>query len=390
MTATADAKPPADAGLFSQGRRDWSTWPAYEAAVLGFRNYWYPIDWSAGIGSRPKQVTVLGEKVMLIREQGVVRALNDRCPHRGVPLSHPMSSQEFKGTWSCCYHGWTFDLETGVLVAAITDGPDSPICGKVAVRTYPVEERLGLVWIYVGDQDPPPPVEADIPAELLQPGVEVQGRVSHRDGNWRFAAENGFDDGHAKYLHRKTLWTLRRLMPAWTRIHVESDEEGWITRKADEVHYETDYPGLGTWPRRPPWRTRGRGGARTSIRLPAMLRVKYDKWAHYEWYVGCQADSHTYIQLVAQQGGPAKRLVFRLYYWLWVRWIFHGLFNDEDKLMVDVMDAPPERLYRPDISLTEWRKKAEAARGRPQGLDDPRVAATRRNIGGAPAEPAEA
>lgn len=385
MTTTAPRKQ--ETGVHSLGRLDWSTWPKYEAAVLGFRNYWYPVTWSRKVTDKPIAVTVLGEKIMLIRDKGRVRALNDRCPHRGVPLSHPMSSREFPGssTWSCCYHGWTFDLETGVLVAAITDGPDSPICGRVAVRTYPVEERLGLVWVFIGD-GPPPPVEDDIPSELLQPGVEVQGRTSIRDGNWRFAAENGFDDGHAKYLHRKTLWTLRRLMPAWTRIHIESDPEGWITRKADEVHYETEYPNLGVWPRRPPWRTRGRGGARTSIRLPAMLRVKYDKWAHYEWYVGRLADSHIYIQLVAQQGGPLKRLVFRLYYWLWVRWIFHGLFNDEDKLMVDVMDAPPERLYRPDISLTEWRKRCEDARGRPQGPDDPRVAATRRNIGGSPAE----
>jgi hypothetical protein len=43
------------------------------------------------------------------------------------------------------------------------------------------------------------------------------------------------------------------------------------------------------------------------------------------------------------------------------------MFNDEDALMVDVMDAPPERLYRPDIALTEWRKLCEAqTRGVPQ------------------------
>ena len=149
-------------GSRSLGRLDWATWPKYEAAVLGFRNYWYPVSWSRHVTKRPIRVTVAGETIMLIREQGTVRALHDRCPHRGVPLSHPMASQEFAGTWTCCYHGWTFDLETGTLVAAITDGPDSPICGKVAVRTYPVEERIGLVFVYIGDGDPPP-VESDIP-----------------------------------------------------------------------------------------------------------------------------------------------------------------------------------------------------------------------------------
>jgi phenylpropionate dioxygenase-like ring-hydroxylating dioxygenase large terminal subunit len=388
MTTTATttaARPKAETGLRSQGRLDWATWPKYEAAVLGFREYWYPVTWSRKVGKKPIQVTVLGEQIMLIREKGVVRALHDRCPHRGVPLSHEMASQEFPGTWTCCYHGWTFDLKTGVLVAAITDGPDSPICGKVAVRTYPVEERLGLVWIYVGD-NPPPPVEADMPSELIQPNTAVLGRITIRPGNWRFGAENGFDDGHAKFLHRKSLWVLRRLMPAWTRIHVADIGEGWITRVADEVHFETDYPGLGRWPRVPPWKSRGRGGARTSIRLPAMLRVEYAKWTHFEWWVGRQPDEHIYVQLVAQQGGPLRRLLFRLYYWLWVRWIFHGLFNDEDRLMVDVMDAPPERLYRPDISLTEWRKQCEQnARGRPQTPEDLRVAGSRQSVGGIPA-----
>ncbi len=365
---SAPTAPAAETGVRSLGRRDWATWPKYEAAVLGFRDYWYPVTWSRKVTRKPLAVTVLGERVMLIREQGVVRALHDRCPHRGVPLSHPMSGQEFAGTWTCCYHGWTFDLATGTLVAAITDGPDSPICGKVAVRTYPVEERLGLVWVYIGDNPTPLPVESDIPSELMADDAVVLGRITHRPGNWRFAAENGFDDGHAKFLHRKTLWTLRRLMPAWTRMHIEETGEGWITRKADEVHFETDYPGLGRWPKKPPWRSRGRGGARTSIRLPGMLRVAYAAWSHYEWWVPIGPDEHIYVQLVSKPARGLAAIRFRLYYRLWVRWVFHGMFNDEDRLMVDVMDAPPERLYRPDVSITEWRKLCEqTARGAPSG-----------------------
>ncbi len=143
MVETTERPAPAEAsGALSLGRRDWSTWPKYEAAVYGFRDYWYPVTWSKHVGRKPIQVTLCGEKIMLIRERGKVYALHDRCPHRGVPLSHPMGSQEFPGTWTCCYHGWTFDLETGRLVAAITDGPESPICGKVAVRTYPVERYV--------------------------------------------------------------------------------------------------------------------------------------------------------------------------------------------------------------------------------------------------------
>jgi len=352
------------AGALSPGRRDWATWPTYEAAVLGFRNYWYPVTWSRHVKNRPLAATVAGEKIMLIRERGRIRALHDRCPHRGVPLSHPLATQEFPGTWTCCYHGWTFDLETGVLVAAITDGPESPICGKVAVRTYPVEERLGLVFVWLGD-DEPVPVEQDVPEELLDPNAVVQGRITVRPGNWRFGAENGFDDGHAKYLHRNALWTKRVRMPVHSKMRVVRDGP-WITRMKDKMFYEAEFPGLGPWPPKRWYRNRQGNKTKVSLRLPGTLRVKYETWTHFEWWVPVDEDSHIYVQIATMNRGPLENLRFRLYYRLWVRWVFHGMFNDEDRLMVDVMDAPPERLYRPDVSITEWRKLVEeTARGAP-------------------------
>ena len=71
----------------------------------------------------------------LIRDRGTAYALHDRCPHRGVPLS--LGNQQFPGTLSCAYHGWTFGLGDGKLCAVITDGPDSPIRGKVTIAALP-------------------------------------------------------------------------------------------------------------------------------------------------------------------------------------------------------------------------------------------------------------
>src|SRR5262249_14470507 len=156
------------------------------------------------------------------------------------------------GTWSCRYHGWTYDLETGVLKAALTDGPDSPICGKVRVRTYPVEERAGLVWIWMGAEAPTVPLEADIPEEFLGPDTVVVGRITDRDGNWRYAAENGFDSSHAKYLHRYgILRTFFQPAPGWTNIRIESINDGaGITRPIISSGREGEFPGLGRWPKR--------------------------------------------------------------------------------------------------------------------------------------------
>jgi phenylpropionate dioxygenase-like ring-hydroxylating dioxygenase large terminal subunit len=365
MVVTRERSEQGESGVRSLGRRDWATWPRYEAAVLGFRDYWYPVSWSRKVREgKAIGVTICGERIMLVREKGVVRALHDRCPHRGVPLSHPMASQEFPGTWTCCYHGWTFDLETGVLVAAITDGPESPICGKVAVRTYPVVERLGLVFVWIGDGTPVP-FEQDIPEELLSPTAVVVGRITTRPGNWRFGAENGFDEGHAKYLHRNALWTKRVKMPVWGKFRVFRDGP-WLGRSKDAHYYEADFPGLGSWPRRKWYRNRPGNKAKVSLRMPGTLRVKYETWTHFEWWVPTEEDEHLYVQLATMDRGRLENLRFRFYYWAWVRWVFHGMFNDEDRLMVDVMDAPPERLYRPDLSITEWRKLVEeTARGNP-------------------------
>lgn len=374
--AAAIAKPgAAPSGTSAPAGQDWSSWPTYNDATLGFRNFWYPVQWARRIGAKPVPITLLGEKIVLIRDGDKVRALHDRCPHRGVPLS--LGRRQFDGTISCPYHGWTFDLEDGRLCAVLTDGPESPICGKLAVRTYPVAERLGLVWVYVGDGDPPP-VERDIPAELTENAFVMGGRTDVRKGNWRFAAENGFDEGHAKYLHNTALWRLFKVMPAWnkTRI-VESDEGGWLIRVQDEVHWEADFPGYGTWTNKRWWKRMplpdhpGKSEdvnpvikkmnipGFVSIRLPGLLRVAYPHFIHYEWYVPVDADHVRYVQIMVRFEDGIKASLFKAKYAAWIRWLFHGQFTGQDAWMVDVMDAPPEKLYRPDLSLTAWRRHIE-------------------------------
>ena len=226
------------------GRQDWSSWPRYQAAAAGFRGYWYPVCYSSQLTGKPKQITLLGEKIVLIRDAGKAYALKDRCPHRGVPLSE--GNQQFPGTISCPYHGWTFDLGTGELKAVITDGPESPICGKVTQPTYEVEERLGMVWVFVGDGEDAPPIDEQLPEELVGNAAVVGSRIQPRIGNWRFACENGYDEGHAKYLHRSSLWRLFKAMPVWNETRIVRRGR-WIYRVQDKQYWTADFPGLGKW-----------------------------------------------------------------------------------------------------------------------------------------------
>ena len=370
------------------GRQDWSSWPRYNAAAAGFRGYWYPVTWSSQVTGTPQAFTICGEKVVLIRDRGVAYALHDRCPHRGVPLS--LGSRQFPGTLSCAYHGWTYRLSDGKLCAVITDGPDSPICGKVTVVHYPVAERLGMTWIYMPlNGEEPPPIDEQLPEELVTNPFVMGGRIEPRDGNWRFAAENGFDEGHAKYLHRTSLWRLFKTMPTWnmTRVVRGGSRDRWIFRVQDEVYWEADFPGLGRWSNKRWWKIQPPGETFNigntgkpkkldptiaaqrfpgfaSLSMPGVLRIVYPTFIHYEFYVPVDAGRHRYVGVMVNFTEGWKTLGFYAKYLGAIRWLFHGQFSGQDAWMVDVTDAPPERLYRPDVSLTAWRKLAEEESGR--------------------------
>jgi phenylpropionate dioxygenase-like ring-hydroxylating dioxygenase large terminal subunit len=388
---TVEARPaPRRRPRRDQGR-DWSAWPHYDAAATGFRGYWYPVMWANQLTGTPQQLRLCDDTLAILRDSdGRPKAVADRCPHRGVPLSE--GTQEWPGTITCPYHGFTYDLETGVLRAAITDGPDSPICGKLSVRAHRCEERFGLVWVYapIGDEDAPP-LDRDLPEEwLIGAPFTLGGRVETRTGNWRFATENGYDEGHAKFLHRTSLWRLFKAMPTWNKTHIE-DRGRWLYRVQDEVHWEAEYPGLGRWTGMRWWKLTppaaktgavsnigNTGGAKkvdpviagrefpgfASISLPGVLRIVYPQFIHYEFYVPVDADHHCYVGIMIQFKTGWRGWWYRVRYLGGIRWLFHGNFSNQDAWMVENTDAPPERLYRPDISLIAWRRLCERGDGR--------------------------
>lgn len=338
-----------------------SSWPRYDAAELGLRHYWYPVLDARKLKQKPVPVTVCGEKVVIVRDRDAVRALKDRCPHRGVPLS--AARREFPGTISCLYHGWTFDLKTGALVQALTDGPDSPVCGaaEVCVKTYPVEERANLIWIYIGDA-PHPPVEADIPEVLLAKDAVVQRLVELRKGNWRYAMENAADEAHAKYLHRYTPYYFLFKFPGWqTDARVTPSDDGkWLNRSSKPVFEKVHYPGLGTWPRKEFWRWLRRKPIKGASRLPAVFAVDHHTWQDFQFFVPVDKDHHLTLQVSMTRATGIKRAAWFLRYWLFIRPLHHWLLNSrEDGFIVENMSAPPEWLFRPDVSIVGWRRWCE-------------------------------
>ena len=109
------------------------------------RNCWYAAAWPHEVGRTPLARTFLDEPVVLYRaEDGAPVALEDRCCHRSLPLS--LGRLTGDGI-ECGYHGLVFagDGECVRIPGQSTIPPDARI------TAYPVIERLGWVWIWMGD-----------------------------------------------------------------------------------------------------------------------------------------------------------------------------------------------------------------------------------------------
>lgn len=309
---------------------------------------------------------VAGEAIVLLRDRGKVYALHDRCPHRGVPLS--AGRREFPGTISCIYHGWTYRLEDGELVAALTDGPNSPICGKAGVRVkrYPAEERGNIVWVYIGELAPPP-VEEDVPSELMEADAVVVPMIELRKGDWRYAMENAVDEAHTRFLHRRTPFAFFRLFPAYqTDVRMEPSEDGkWLRRLSKPIFGKQSFPNVGVWPRDGFWR---RAGGQTIVgmaRLPCFWYAGHKDWHDYQFFTPVDDHHHLMCQVAVKRGTKLTGVLFKLRVWTYLQ-LFHRIMLNrwEDGFIVEAMDCPPERLFRPDSAIVAWRRWCELhARG---------------------------
>ncbi len=177
------------------------TWKRYHEAELGFRNHWYPLGFGRELfDDRPVARRIAGEPIILRRVEGKVYALEDRCAHRRVPLSKRFECYT-KDTVSCWFHGFTYSWKDGKLVTVVTD-PENDLVGKLRIKSYPVAEAKGLVFVFIGDIEPPPLAD-DLPPAFLDEDREVEGRYQVVESNWRMACDNGVDSPHV-YIHRNS------------------------------------------------------------------------------------------------------------------------------------------------------------------------------------------
>jgi phenylpropionate dioxygenase-like ring-hydroxylating dioxygenase large terminal subunit len=161
-------------------------------------NFWYPVARAEEIlADKPLRVNLLSLPFVTFRDaEGKAHVLSDTCVHRGGSLSAGTTKE---GRVVCPYHGWEYGGD-GKCHKVPSLGDQKPPA-RAKVDSYPVQERYGIVFAFLGDlpEEERPPLH-DI-EEYGTPGWKTQLYVYDVACNYERSVENGLDPIHNEFVH---------------------------------------------------------------------------------------------------------------------------------------------------------------------------------------------
>lgn len=164
------------------------------------RNAWYPLTWSRNVTRALARHRLLGGDLVVYRsEAGAPVALDDMCPHRLAPLS----MGKLKGdAVECGYHGMTFAANG----RCVRIPGQNMIPANARVPSYPLHEKMELVWIWPGDPErADPSLIYDLPQYGAPGWHAAHGDALRIEANYLNLADNLCDPAHVSFVHLSTL-----------------------------------------------------------------------------------------------------------------------------------------------------------------------------------------
>lgn len=172
-----------------------------------FRRHWLPaclIEEVAEPDCDPVKIKLLGENLVVFRDtDGRVGILDEQCPHRRASLA--FGRNEECGL-RCLYHGWKFDVD-GNAVEMSSEPDGSGLVEKVKIKSYPVQEGSGFVWVYMGPIEKMP--EFELPVFQPTPETNVATSKVIVNCNWAQILEGAIDSAHSSTLHSSDMLPAR-------------------------------------------------------------------------------------------------------------------------------------------------------------------------------------
>ena len=201
----------------------------------GLRNKWHPLCPSRFIEDRPIALKRAGERLVLWRDrEGTLHIQDDRCPHRGAPLS---IGRHLGDRLGCTYHG--LEVAGDGTVAAMPAMPDCPLVGEKAVRTFPSTEFRGSVFAYFGDALHPDPVPFTPAEQLTSDDYDAFHCYAEWNIPYRYALDNVLDPMHGAFLHAQSHSMASGQSHA--KMTLNNTERGFIFEKADQHDVNFDW-----------------------------------------------------------------------------------------------------------------------------------------------------
>ena len=164
----------------------------------GVRNHWYGVIPAKLVGDRPLALKRWGEDLVVWRgSNGDIFLQEDRCPHRGAPLSIARHDGD---RLRCLYHG--IEVLGDGTVAKVPAVKGSNLEGKCLVRTYPTREYKGVIFAWYGDKLHLEPGLFQLPDRLVSDKYEAILCYTEWRTPYRYMIDNNMDPMHGSFLHK--------------------------------------------------------------------------------------------------------------------------------------------------------------------------------------------
>jgi phenylpropionate dioxygenase-like ring-hydroxylating dioxygenase large terminal subunit len=172
------------------------------------RRFWLPFLLTSDLAEpdgAPVRVSLLGERLVAFRDSaGRIGLIERNCAHRCADLFFGRNEDD---GLRCTYHGWKYDVE-GRCVDMPTEDAENSFKDNIRLTAYPVRERAGVLWTYMGPKEQVP----ELP-ELEWARVPERQRFTSwnfQQNNFVQAIDGGIDTVHSVFLH-SNLDSHRRL-----------------------------------------------------------------------------------------------------------------------------------------------------------------------------------
>jgi nitrite reductase/ring-hydroxylating ferredoxin subunit len=290
-------------------------------------NHWYAVAWAKVL--KPGQILpiqIWHEQMALYRDtQGQVQAVQDVCPHKGVA----MHTGELKGDHIVCgYHGWEFDRQ-GKCVD-IPYFPPTQKLPRACLKTYPVIQRYGLIFVFPGDRTLAAATPLiDIP-QYDDPDWVMVPISAQFQAHFTICNENTMDVFHG-YLHRN--------LQGWFNPMLLKLSE---TEDRIEADYQVSYQGL---------LTRFLGLNQSDRTATRVISISY----HYPNYISSlQGVSYLYLMRLPVSCSESRSFTLLFLKLRMPRWLRDRLLPVLEPAIRDLLFM---RFIRQDIEMIESEYK---------------------------------